>query len=316
MKKIMMLTALLLIAPLVSCKGKTPVKDDGNPLCFTCLSASGGTLFFVHENIDDEPFDLQYSYDKKTWRDVDTTQMVYPFVLNSNESVYFRGDNPTGFSTASVNGGGQVGRYSCFEVVDGDMKVSGNVMSLIQATKFDNLLEIPCDNCFYGLFSLRFTSSNSRIITYGGIVDASELLLPATTLTKYCYSHMFQYNVNLKKAPQLPATQLTESCYERMFYECEALNVAPDLLADNNGLALNCYGEMFEDSGVNKVKVAFDDKIFGGENTCEMGYLGYPYTNGWLWGCSSNGVFSWKGPTEFSNRSFSTIPDNWDITNW
>ena len=69
------------------------------------------------------------------------------------------------------------------------------------------------------------------------IVDASELILPWTTLTDGCFRYMFGNCSQLTKAPILPATTLAPSCYFQMFYSCEKLNyikmLATDVSAEN-----------------------------------------------------------------------------------
>ena len=69
------------------------------------------------------------------------------------------------------------------------------------------------------------------------IVDASNLILPATTLGRLCYRNMFYRNEYLVKAPTLPATTLNQYCYYEMFYGCTSLNnitmLATNISADN-----------------------------------------------------------------------------------
>ena len=56
------------------------------------------------------------------------------------------------------------------------------------------------------------------------IVDASNLILPATTLSNYCYQQMFMNCASLTTAPELPATTLVHRCYQQMFANNTALN--------------------------------------------------------------------------------------------
>jgi len=118
----------------------------------------------------------------------------------------------------------------------GNFKVYGNSMSLIYGDNFANQTSFPANisNNFEGLFILS---------TY--LTDASNLILPATTLTDYCYAYMFMGCTALTNAPALPATILANYCYNGMFMDCTALTNAPDLPATT--LANDCYSGMFRD---------------------------------------------------------------------
>ncbi len=83
--------------------------------------------------------------------------------------------------------------------------------------------------------------------------DKYKLTLPATTLTKGCYSWMLAYT-GLTETPELPATELAPNCYQYMFRECRNLTKAPELKATK--LTDGCYGSMFLDcSGLTEAPV-------------------------------------------------------------
>ena len=67
--------------------------------------------------------------------------------------------------------------------------------------------------------------------------------LPATVLKNSCYRQMFQECTSLASAPELPATTLESYCYMSMFQKCTSLTAAPELSAET--LASNCYRTMF-----------------------------------------------------------------------
>ena len=67
--------------------------------------------------------------------------------------------------------------------------------------------------------------------------------LPATTLADYCYHYMFNWCTSLATAPSLPATTLAEHCYRNMFNWCTSLTTAPSLPATT--LTSHCYYSMF-----------------------------------------------------------------------
>ena len=68
--------------------------------------------------------------------------------------------------------------------------------------------------------------------------------LPATTLAKSCYCHMFRNCSFLVRAPMfLPAVSLAQDCYVGMFSGCTSLTQAPALPAIT--LVDRCYADMF-----------------------------------------------------------------------
>ena len=131
----------------------------------------------------------------------------------------------------------------------GDCYVYGNIMSLIDPVEYKNLTTIPQSYCFYNLFS----SSNGPISITGLINGSSdthlkncaiELVLPATTLTNYCYFGMFNHCSGLTVASELPAETLKPYCYKAMYQDCDGLTIAPELPATT--LSTSCYESMFE----------------------------------------------------------------------
>ena len=114
-------------------------------------------------------------------------------------------------------------------------KVGGNIMSLLYGSNFTGQ-ETSFPSAEGNTFSQLFTN-NSKL------QDASNLLLPATTLTGNCYFRMFRNCTSLTSTPALPATTLSNDCYSYMFAGCSLLTQAPDLPATT--LANKCYAQMF-----------------------------------------------------------------------
>ena len=113
------------------------------------------------------------------------------------------------------------------------VKVYGNIMSLLDETDYETKTDLPNEPyvfcwLFYG---------NAKL------TDASGLLMPAMTLAESCYWGMFGDCTALTAAPKLPAKTLAKSCYNGMFYGCTNLTVAPELKAET--LAESCYDSMF-----------------------------------------------------------------------
>ena len=199
-------------------------------------------------------------------------------------------------------------------------KIQGNIMSLLVSDNFMDATVLE-NNYLNGLFK------NSV-----WLIDAQNLVLPATTLAESCYQRMFFNCTNLVYAPKvLPATTLADACYNAMFYNCSSLVTAPELpattLANNcynimfyncsslttapelpaTTLVQNCYGAMFNGcTSLNYVKAMF---------TTDISQNG-SYTGGWLSNVSATGTF--VGNTEASwldnvQRTVSTVPQGWTI---
>ena len=142
--------------------------------------------------------------------------------LNKGEKMYLKGENAAYALSAS--------RYSHFNS-DAEFNVSGNIMSLIHG-----------DN-FIGQTTLSSSYNFIHIFKSSKVVNASNLILPATTLTLRCYNGMFSSCTSLAAAPALPATTLATGCYGYMFNGCTSLAAAPALPATT--LANYCYEHMF-----------------------------------------------------------------------
>ena len=151
---------------------------------------------------------LQISDDAKNW------QICGSRTLNQGR-YYFRGEQTTGKVTIGITSQNQY-------------NVGGNIMSLISYTWEEATLYNDCFN---------ETFKNAKV------VDASALLLPATTLANGCYWGMFSGCTSLTTAPSLPATTLANNCYQDMFSGCTSLTTAPALPATT--LAERCYQGMF-----------------------------------------------------------------------
>ena len=111
---------------------------------------------------------------------------------------------------------------------------AGNIMSLYYDDSFEGETDLTGKS--YAFIRLFYSSRKMR--------NASNLHLPATILSNYCYKNMFQECLLLEKAPELPATTLALMCYSYMFAECTSLTIGPELPATT--LADLCYSYMFQ----------------------------------------------------------------------
>ena len=143
----------------------------------------------------------------------------------SGDTIQFKGDNAT-YSTGS-------NAYTYFIASGATFTVSGNIMSLIDSTDFAMATVLTKDYAFCSLFK-----------SCTGLTDASNLVLPATTLRLGCYRSLFDRCSHLTSGTELPATTLAQDCYRSMFFNCSDLTTAPELPATR--LASSCYYYMFD----------------------------------------------------------------------
>ena len=189
---------------------------DAKELPLTLEAIEDGAIAIINF---DKFENLQYSKNNGTKTNVDGNIPV-----SAGDKVCLFADGPNFVSLLRIN-------------CSGDCYVYGNIMSLIHPENFKNLTEITTEKCFYKLFSNNTEDTHLKNC-------AIDLVLPATTLSKECYSGMFEYCSGLTVAPELPAETLAESCYSAMFLNCNGLTVAPELPATT--LAPVCYYRMFE----------------------------------------------------------------------
>lgn len=188
----------------------------------------GGTIEFVATD-ESVSKTISYSLDNgRTWTDLtsSTSYQSMGGTLSAGDKVLVKGRN----NTYASNDRGYYNHFTSTAKVN----VYGNIMSLISGDDFVGNKTLTEINTFYHLFA-----DNSKLLS------AKHLILPATTLTSYCYAYMFWNCANFTTAPQLPATTLSTFCYQYMFRECTNLVNAPQLPATT--LAKSCYNGMFYD---------------------------------------------------------------------
>ena len=273
-------------------------------LCFTAQEANSTVEM---RGAGSYTQNVEYTADNgATWN---TLTRNYPITLNSvGDKVYLRGDNPNGFSNSRFN-------YNYFSTT-GKIAASGNIMSLVSKTNFENLLTIPNEYYFYRLFD------NSTSLT-----DAANLKLPATTLADYCYWYMFQGCTSLTTAPELPSTTLAYMCYCNMFDGCTSLTSAPALPATT--LVTYCYNSMF--SGCTSLTSAPELPATTLTNYCyenmfngctSLSYIkamftttpSTYYTRNWVNGVASSGTFVYNSQITWNPNNYRNangIPLNW-----
>ena len=169
---------------------------------------------------------LSYSKDKSTWNEtiIDDTAQTITIPVTNGENVYLKGiANKLGNSSTGVNINSTA-----------NIDASGNTMSLLYGDEYNGKTSFAGGSTYT---FRRLFRGNTHLI------NAKDLVLPATTLAEYCYKAMFKDCKSLTAAPVLPATTLANDCYENMFMVCTSLTTAPELPATT--LAKWCYRNMF-----------------------------------------------------------------------
>ena len=211
---------------------------DYNQVPLTIEFLSGGTLDIDKSNSQQSIIYMQFKrivsdFPDSEWQTISTQgNPKKHIIVKAGDIIQFKGTNDT--YSVGIN-------YNYFStkvnnvVTPIPVKVYGNIMSLIYGDNFVNQTFFPTGT----------TDNLYRIFHHLlGITDASNLILPATTLTRSCYSSMFEDCTSLTQAPVLPATTLAEYCYASMFQGCTSLTQAPVLNAIT--LAPSCYQSMFK----------------------------------------------------------------------
>lgn len=224
---------------------ESPASPLATPLTLEVLSEGAGTIVIKSPKVN-----MKYSKNGATPTTITSTADV-TIDVTKGDKVAFYGD---GTSITKYNGTIIAGGTA-------ELKVYGNIMSLLDETGFATATtQLATNQTFTQLF-------------YGNdkLKDANGLLLPAETLTTFCYSqmfsgctaliaapalpaktletysyaNMFQGCTSLTTAPELPATTVPACCYQSMFYGCTSLTTAPALPATTIGGS--CYLYMFRD---------------------------------------------------------------------
>ena len=189
---------------------------------FTIKSTSNNNQIYFCTNDTSFINTIQISTNKKSW--INKTPGSYSKnislgTLNNGNKLYIRATNSR-YATSSY-----VYHYFTFT---GNFEVEGNIMSLVYGANFTGQTVL---NDSYNFCKLFYNN------TY--LINAKNLILPATNLTNYCYYYMFSGCTALTKSPEsLPATTLPTNCYEDMFSGCTSLTTTPEIMATSTALSL------------------------------------------------------------------------------
>ena len=291
---------------------------EETPLTFEVLSA--GTIMWAQNYWQGTGTTIEYSKNGGAWTSINSADFV-DIPVEAGDKVQFRGDNPTYSITAItgqgvttwINNGWFQGTYTPF-------KVYGNIMSLINSTGFSACTTLESAYTFAHLFE----------DTY--VVDADQLILPATTLTNNCYYKMFKDCVRLEDALDygLPASTAASECYYSMFEGCTNLNAGPSMY-NLRTLAYGCCAYMYcgctSMYGLNDflrpltlVERCYNHMFYGCSSMDGLTCLATDIsatecTNQWVEGVAASGYF-YKNPNMSSwTTGVSGIPSGWEVFN-
>lgn len=180
------------------------------------------------------PPTIEYSTDLVNWTAATTSGNVYPgrnwkaTVTDSSDKIYLRANITTWYNSGVI-----WYTLNCQQ----DYKIGGNLASMLYGSSFTNQTSLRGNSSDSAAFKFFFSGSTT-------LVDASDLILPTTSLHESCYGYLFNECTGLVSAPSiLSANTLSSKCYERMFSGCTSLVNAPVLPA--RVLGTSCYSNMF-----------------------------------------------------------------------
>lgn len=182
---------------------------------------------------------VEYSYTVNGGTAV-TTSTNATITLQAGDIVQFNSTNPAlgkNYDSSRPN------FFNALSIkVDKKSYVYGNVMSMVNDAG-DFATDVTLAD--YAMPELFCSYPASNHIAF--LAD-KPLMLPATTISKYCYDGMFSYCKDLTVLPSgfLPAKVMKEGCYEFMFDQCKGLKSLPDDLLPATTLAEKCYMDMFQ----------------------------------------------------------------------
>ena len=294
--------------------GEGQQEHDYSQDYFTIESLADSNLIKIGKNKSPSNINLSYSTDDgETWTDLTLSASRDFATINTGDKIMFKGTN-NNLATAWDT------YYRFYSTKN--INVYGNAMSLLFGDNFLNNSEFTSDTS-YNLCGLFYGTTT--------LIDASNLILPASTCTISCYNGMFRGCTNLVYGPKLlPALDVPHDAYSSMFEGCTSLVEAPEILATtvSGDGALN---RMFCMNRNNKVTAAmtkgpilritntlsynnvYQQLFCGNSNLTEVTILtpgtGLSFAN-WLNNVSSTGIIKKLSETTFTS-GVSGLPSGW-----
>ena len=291
-----------------------------NPLTMIANSNTSITFTFAQNLTVSDMTSISYSIDNDSWQTLNNVNSSKPSVtinLTKGQRVKWKGicsAKRTSSSNAIAPNTNYCSQFSgCTNVT-----VEGNIMSLLYGgdnETWDDKTTLISAKTFFGLFA------NSNII------NAANLILPATSLTNGCYLSMFYSCGYLKVAPKiLPAMELAQSCYSDMFSSCNNLVIPPQL--PSKTLASRCYQHMFANctslTSAPVLPALYLVEYCYGEMFWECNKLSFiqmmaidisptSCLNAWTYGVRSTGTFVKSRRAKWNVYGPNGIPPSWTV---
>lgn len=172
---------------------------------------------------------IKYSLNER-----DNWKILYDtiFVLNKGDVIYLQN-----VSDGYHNMNDKSNIRTLFDVNSGKINIGGDIRTIVFSK----------GGIGRDLLSLKYYGYNYAFSGYFSglpIVSASDLILPFTELSDYCYWKMFEDCVYLEKAPKLPALKVSSYAYRNMFENCYSLKIAPKISAKTIDIE-GCYAMFY-----------------------------------------------------------------------
>ena len=211
-------------------------EDIQKPLTFIILSS--GTLNWKCER-SASTRTISYRINSGEWTEWTSTLNADDRIfVQVGDKVEFKGENAMYCDNAYTQNSGNT-----FSGSTALFNICGNIMSLMYGDDFADETTFK-DTSTCGTTNVT-VSAFGHLFRYCDVIDASSLILPATSLKTACYINMFYCCDKLVKGPELPAEKLAPACYRGMFWGCTNLKKAPKLKATKLTNAASCYYNMF-----------------------------------------------------------------------
>ena len=183
---------------------------------------------------------IKYSFDGKKWKDWGG----FVVTIQPGQKMYVKGEDDYVWNSSTS---GKLITSNSYYNVGGDISSLTNFITEVKNYTFYKLFD--SDNYIKDASNLLLPATTLSNNCYGDMFNGCTSLttapaLPATTLSSYCYSGMFSGCTSLTTAPALPATTLSNHCCRSMFSGCTSLTTAPALPA--TVLTNECYRAMFQ----------------------------------------------------------------------
>ena len=200
------------------------------PLTFEAATAGANVTFTVKIATG-----VEYSTDGKNWSAYTSGTAIT--LANAGDKVMFRGTNAT-YADSDINKSSSI---TC----DADCYIYGNIMSLIKKENFESETTLTGDRTFQNMFKDNIHIKNHT--------DATKyLVLPATKMTLWCYSSMFNGCTGLTKTPVINVDcDGKNGCMKHMFNNCDNLTTIAEGSRISGDMGANCCENMF--SGCDKL---------------------------------------------------------------